>query len=323
MKRRRDDDMETTYGYLPLSYALIDLFISDNPDFSTAEELIQQGADVNNQGEDKGENVLSEILYGYHSNPIGNISLTKIIRFFLDHGFDVTRNEGKYGAQCLFALTYSPFEKEIIGATKILLDAGAKNVPIEDGEPNETPMSAIGTEQSFQSTGEGNHYLGNIYEAAYQIYVALEEGHPYAGIDSFEAVIGKNILGVMAEGNNIDSIFTSVDLPTSKHKNCFYHNIYMIFDGGYLVCTKYACYWVDTAPIDKKIVDVSEFFYPIIEHKIYRITFDHNSIKKGITYYGQPITTFHFDNDVKLTFTINFGEVEKGEYCSYYYYGNI
>ena len=127
----------------------------------------------------------------------------------------------------------------------------------------------------------------------------------------------------MAEGESIDSVFTSVDLPTSKHKNCFYRNLYMIFDGGYLICTKSADYWIDTAPIDKKIVDVSEFFSPIIEHKICLVTFDHKSIKKGFTHYGQPITIFHFDNDIRLTFSINFGEVEKDNYCSYYYYGGI
>ncbi len=316
--------MEATYGYTPLSYALIELFVSDSPDFSIAEELIRQGADVNNQGDDKSENVLSEILYGYHSNFSGDMSLAKIISFFLDHGFDVARNKGRHGAQCLCALTFSPFEREIIDATKMLLDAGALNVPVEDDEPeNATPMSAIGTEQSFQDIGEGNHYLGNIYEAVYQIYVALEEGRSYSGIESFEAVIGKNILRIIAVGDNIDSIFTSVDLPTSKHKNCFYHNLFMIFDGGYLICTKYASYWVDTTPINEKTVDVSEFFFRIIGHKICQITFDHKSIKKGVTCYGQPVTTFHFDNDVKLTFSINFGEVEKDDYCSYYYYDDI
>jgi len=315
--------MESKYGYTPLSYALIELFESDSPDFSIAEKLIQQGADVNNQGDDKSENVLSEILYGYHSNSSGDMSLAKIISFFLDHGFDVARNEGRHGAQCLCALTYSPFEREIIDATKVLLDAGAQNIPTEDDEPDETPMSAIGTEQGFQSTGEGNHYLGNIYEAAYQIYVAMEEGRSYSGIESFDAAIGKNILRVMAVGDSIDSVFTTVDLPTSKHKNCFYHNLYMIFEDGYLICTKYASYWVDTTPIDERIVDVSEFFSRIIGCKICQVTFAHKSIKKGTTYYGQPVTTFHFNNDVKLTFSINFGEVEKDDYCSYYYYDDI
>lgn len=270
--------MDKTYGYTPLSYALITLFTSGAPNFAVAEDLITKGADVNDQGDDKGENVLSEILRGYwqsgidwskdecrncnnhylrcstcknNLNPNVGTSMIEIIRFFLDHNFDVGRNGGKHGAQCLSALALSSFEKEIIGATKILLDAGAQNVPMEDDEPEETPMSSISTEGSFQDTGEGNHYLGNIYEAAYQIYVAPEEGRSYSGIDSFESAIGKKIIRVMAVGDNAASVFTSLNLPNSKHENCFYNNLYMIYDGGYLICTKNASYWVDTSPIEK------------------------------------------------------------------------
>ena len=232
--------MEKTYGYTPPSYELMKLFQSGAPDFEAAEKLIQQGADVNNQGDYKDENVLSEILGGYwqagidlnHEEcrncwkqfgtsydrcpscehfliPNVGVSMIQIIKFFLDHGFDVTRNEGKHGAQCLREIALSSFDRGIIEATKMLLDAGAQNVPIADDEPDETPMDAIGTEGSYQDTCEHNHYLGNILEAVYQIYVALEEGRSYAGIDSFEAAINKKILRVMAVGVNKDSIFTS------------------------------------------------------------------------------------------------------------------
>lgn len=344
--------MEKTYGYTPLSYELLHLFRSGIPDFEAAEKLIQQGADVNDQGDDTDENVLSEILGGYwqsgidHSreecqkcikgfvggarydscpscehflNPDVGASMIQIIKFFLDHGFDVTRNEGKHGAQCLRAVVLSSFDRGIIGATKMLLDAGAQNIPPTDYEPNDTPLRAMAIEGSYQEV-EGHDYLGNIYEAAYQIYDALEEGRSYAGIDSFEAAINKKILRVMAVGDNKDSIFTSINTPTSKHRNCFYHNLYMVFDGGYLICTKYGSYWVDTAQIGETIIDVSEFFLPIIGHEIRQVTFEHNALLNGRTYYGQPITSFCFDNGVKLTFSTNHGEVEKGHSCSYFYF---
>ena len=86
------------------------------------------------------------------------------------------------------------------------------------------------------------------------------------------------------------------------------------------VCAKDASYWVDTAPIDKNLVDVSHFFSPIVGHTLRQVTFGHKSIRKGITVYGQPMTSFHFDNGIKLTFSINFGEVENEEYCSYFTY---
>ncbi|MBQ9459736.1 MAG: hypothetical protein IJU66_07355 [Oscillospiraceae bacterium] len=340
--------MKNTYGYKPLSYELIDLFQSGAPDFAAAEDLIRRGADVNDQGDDKGENVLSEILMGYwwtsgtagmeqevcsncesrpdrcahcehNLNPNAGSSMIEIIRLFLDHGFDVNRNNGRHGAQCLSALALSSFDRQIITATKLLLDAGAQNIPVED-DPSETPMNSIGEEGSYQDVCEHNHYLGNIYEATYQIYAAARDGRSYSGIDSFEAAIGKKVLYVMADCERCSPAFSSVDLPQSKHDNCFYCNLYLLFDGGHLVCTKYANYWVDTLLPDKPLTDVSRFFAPILGHTIQQVSFDHRSISKGTTFYGQPITTLHMDNGITLTFTINFGEVDRSDYCSYFYY---
>ncbi len=132
----------------------------------------------------------------------------------------------------------------------------------------------------------------------------------------------RKIRCVMAVVENKDSVFSSVDLSTSKHSNCFYHALYMIFDGGYLICSQYGSYWVDTAPIDETITDVSEYFSPIVGHEIRQVTFEHSEVIKGITYFGQPVTSFHFDNGIRLTFTTNFGEVEKSHTGSYYYFGN-
>lgn len=342
--------MKDTYGYTPLSYELIELFRSGAPDFDAAEELIRRGADVNDQGDDQDENVLSEILMGYwwsstadgtqedcrncmrdykycsgcehNLNPNIGESMIKIIQFFLDHGFDVGRNGGTYGAQCLCALIFSSRDRYMIDATKLLLDARALNVSVDDIDVPGTPMHFVGEESCFADTCEENHYLGNIYEAMYQVYVASEAGKPYAGIDSFEAAIGKKILSVMADGDGDKPVFSEVDLPQSKHKNCFFCNLYLIFDGGYLICTKYASYWVDTVLPEKPLVDVSPVFSAILGHTIQQVTFGHHSVVKGTTHYGQPITTFHMDNGVKLTFTINFGEVEKPDYCSYFYFGD-
>lgn len=133
--------MKDIYGYQPLSYELIESFCSGAPNFDAAETLIRRGADVNDQGDDKHENVLSEILMGYwwsstgdgvqeecyncmcdneycsgckhNLNPNIGESMIKIIQFFLDHGFDVNRNGGKYGTQCLYALKLSSFDRYI------------------------------------------------------------------------------------------------------------------------------------------------------------------------------------------------------------------
>lgn len=45
-----------------------------------------------------------------------------------------------------------------------------------------------------------------------------------------------------------------------------------------------------------------------------------NEIAKGLTNYGQPVTTLHFSNGKKLSFTINFGDQDRDHYCAYFYY---
>ena len=228
------DIMAFDYGYGELNNRLIELFKSGAPDFETAKELINQGADLNAVGKDDGENILSEILFGYwwseydefpdnfcdhcekencfgcqyNENPNLGQSMCGIIRFFLDNGFDVTKNEGCFGAQCLYALTLSTFDKYMIEATKILFGAGAVNRTVSLN-PNEsaTPWEFIGTEGSFQGTCEENHALANIFEAVYQVYLALDEGRPYQGIDSYEISVGKRIIKVLAENNGGKSGF--------------------------------------------------------------------------------------------------------------------
>lgn len=337
--------MAYDYGYGDLGNKLIELFRSGAPDFDAAEELIRQGADLNSIGKDD-ENILSEILSGYwwsaHGDPISDAcdncddnhcndcehnlnpdlgpSMCRIIHFFLDHGFDVTKCDGCLGAQCLWALTLSTFDRYMIEATKILLDAGAKNRTISptSTDTDETPWSFIGTEGSYQDTFECNHALANIYEAVYQIYQAVEDGKPYSGIDSYEIAVGKKILKVLAQGNGDKPVFYPMALPEFRKDNCYTKNLYFVYDGGILITTRYADFWTDTVLPDVNLVDVSEHFEGIVGSTIERFTYDHKSIVKGTTHYGQPITTIALDSGRKVRFSINFGEVKEDERAAYF-----
>ena len=131
--------MSYDYGYGELENKLIVLLRSGPPDFAAAEELLRQGADVNAVGKSNSENVLSEILDSYgcpYQDDAGKqdadwyaepgAAMCAVIRFFLDHGFDVNRRDGCFGAQCLRALTLTTFDRFMIEATKILFDSGRK-----------------------------------------------------------------------------------------------------------------------------------------------------------------------------------------------------
>ncbi|MBR3870845.1 MAG: hypothetical protein IKJ17_05025 [Clostridia bacterium] len=333
------------YGYGRLEDELIDLLKSGAPDFPAAERLIRQGADVNAVGKADDENVLSQILEGYwwsqyddfdsdecddcekedcegcnlkiNKNPNLGQSMCEIIRFFLSHGFDVNKKDGCYGAQCLYALTLATHDEYIIEASKLLFDAGARNRTISYNS-DETPWDFIGCEGSFQDTCAKEHSSGNIYEAVYQMYLAIEEGRPYDGIDYYEKAVGKKILKVIAVSDDDKPIFYDMDLPYFKKNNCFNSKLYFVYEDGVLITTEYADFWVDSKVSLDGGVDVSEHFPGIVGGTVKQFSFDSRDIVDGTTYYTQPITTIEMESGRKVSFSINFGEVNDDERAAFF-----
>lgn len=336
------------YGYGNLENKLIELFLSGAPDFDAAEELMRHGADINAIGRHDDENILSEILNGYwysdHGDTVSAVcanrendhrddceydcnldsgigpSMCAIIRFFLDHGYDVTKRDGCFGAQCLWSLTLSTFDRYMIEATKILLDAGAKNRTISptSTDADETPWSFIAAEGGFRGTCEHDYSSANIYETVYQIYKAVEDGKPYNGIDSYEIAIGKKIQKILAERSGNDPIFFSLALPEFKKDSCYNQTLYFVYDGGVLISNQYADFWTDTVFPDADLIDVSEHFDGIVGNTIQRFMYDHKLVAKGTMHYDQPIIMMEMDSGHKVRFSINFGEVKEEERAAYY-----
>lgn len=327
--------MSYNHEYGELEGRLIKLFRSGAPDFDAAEELIRQGADVNAIGKDPSENILSEILQGYwwtkrgdetrnievDKNPRLGESMCQIIRFFLSKGFDVNKFDGCYGAQALSALVLSTFDRYILEATKILFDAGARNCSVcydERCDDEMTPWDFIGEEGSFQDSCECDHSLGNIYEAVYQMYLAVDEGRPYHGIDVYESSVGKKILKVLAEGHDDNPTFYPMDLPNFKKNNCYKDTLYFVYDDGVLITTQYSDFWVDTEVSVDNLKDVSEYFPGIVGETIKQFKFDHKSVVNEATRHGQPITTIEMESGNSVTFSINFGEVNEDERAAFF-----
>lgn len=315
--KRIEDIREYNYGYGFLEDKLIAVFEPKNPDYVTADLLIEMGADVNAEGKDDEENILSEVLndnwQGYGRE------MVQTIEYFLRKGFDVSKKDGRYGAQCLWALTLSTFDRYMIQAIKILFDAGAKNVNISSNpDDNETPWGFISTEGSYQDTCEHDHHHGNIFEAAYQIYQAVEDGRDYSGIDSYEKVLGHRIIKILSAVPNERKPFFDQDIPNSKHKNCFTQNLYFVTDNGVLFTTQYVDFWFDRKLPDIEMIDVSSYFTDVVGETIKEFHFDHRTIAKGTTHYGQPIVTIKMGNGSSVTFSINFGEVRKEDRVAYF-----
>jgi hypothetical protein len=339
--------MGCNYGYGVLEDKLIELFYQGKPDFDAAENLIKQGADLNAIGEYDDENMLYEILMGYGRftvcencnefeeydesrckncklgfkfDPNPGMSMCEIIRFFLNYGFDLNKLDGCFGAQCLDALYLSTTDRYMIDATKILLDAGAKNRTTSptSTDPDETPQNSFKIEASFMRCCEKNFATANIYEAVVQIYQAMEDGRPYNGIDSYDTAIGKKLIKVLAKKRDEKSVFFSVAMPDFKEDNCFSETLYFLYDGGVLIARGCWAFWTDMILPELEFVDVSEGFDKIIGKTIRRFTFDHRSVTEEENIYIRPIVTIEMETGETLKFSSNYGIAKEGEDVSFY-----
>ncbi len=346
------DEIKTYgYGYGELEDKLISLLKLGEPDLETAEELIRLGADINADGRDDDENILSEILRCYQTeskggfltceepechmdychecpkyrdlNPDAGRSMVKIIRFFLEHGFDLQRKDGRVGAQCLSAIAISVFDRHIIDATKLLLDHGAENIGTsEDPKRSRIPLDSIGMEGAVQDMEYCNHHLGNIYEAVYQIYMALEKGRPYAGIDSYEKIIGKKIIRILSDIPEGKEPFFKLSVSGSEHENYYRQDLYFMTDEGALITTEYADLWFDSIRPYGEMLDVTAHFPGIAGAVVREVRFGHREVMREGRGYGQPVTTLVMDNGKTLTLTINHGETEEKDRVAYFRIGD-
>ncbi|MBE6996280.1 MAG: hypothetical protein E7429_06105 [Ruminococcaceae bacterium] len=329
------DHIPYDYGYGELENRLIEVFQVGPPDFAAAGELLRQGADLNAVGRDDEENILSEILSGYvfsanptldhfrehahRPNPEPGRWMCDIIRFFLNHGFDVTKRDDCFGAQCLRALTLSTYDRYMLNSLKLLLDAGAKNRTVSPtASEYETPQQSIVSEESYQWCCEHDYALSNVFEAAYQIYQAAEEGRPYHGIDSYEAAVGKKIRKVLAEPGDGRPVFFSTKFPGFKEHNCFTSTLYFVYDGGVLIASQHCDFWTDTCLPDAGLVDVSGRFKGIVGNRIQQFSYQHRAVINDRTHFNRPITTIRMDSGHRAAFSTNFGLVENEDLVAYF-----
>lgn len=136
---------------------------------------------------------------------------------------------------------------------------GARNKNISKNEDEEeSPRDLICMEDSYQDAGCHDHDLVNICEAICQVYQAIDEGRPYAGIDTYLAAIGKRVVRVFAEKPERGEVFCNMDLPASRHENCYRQTLYFMYDGGMPILAQYADLRTDKVLPEKTLIDVSE-----------------------------------------------------------------
>ena len=115
------------YGYGERELRLLEACRAFPPNFDTINAIIDEGANLNAKNEGDGENnLLSDIILNYGDQlGMNGVRLPEIVKLFLERGFDVSLDEGRYGAMCLINLLHSSDDDYIIEAAKLLLAAGA------------------------------------------------------------------------------------------------------------------------------------------------------------------------------------------------------
>lgn len=327
--------MEYDYPFYEKERELIKAIYQTEPDYTLAEHLIANGANINakDNNEKYSNNLLAFLLYLAFddvcfsdnmsdkeivaaNDKVGEL-MGSLIDFFIAHGFDVTLENGHYGASCLYEIALCAPDDYIIPLTKKLLNAGAKDgYPYVDDD-YETTSQSIDFDSSFRLT-EGEPKRAMALEACYHLLIANSNGHPYHGIDSCLAAIGRTLEKVMIDSQNTEPFF-NVELPESKHENCFNDDLYLLFsDGTHLHYGENPEMWFDTAALPASLLDVTDRFSALVGRIITDIQLIPHGITKGKTTYGQDTFIIKTNNNTALELRVNFGEVEREDSCAYY-----
>ena len=294
------------------------------PDFAKIEKLMERCTDLSILSEeDPEENMLSDIILWYPDSDEAcperdGRYLPQIVKLFLKHGFDVSRNGGLVGAKCLSNLMISSGDVYAIEAEKLLLDAGADPTIRFDGE---TVIEQYGGEESFRAC-EKEHRQANVYNTMYTIAKAASHKKDYSGIEFFESCIGKRIdkIEMACTGVTPSRAIYNVGFPFPKYKNCFASPIVFHCEGKQLCVTRYVDILVDPNVRNEaqSVCNIETFFPDCVGHRIVAIEFEHKEVREEKMCYGQPIILIRLDNGRTIRFSINFGEVPREEMTAFF-----
>ncbi len=257
-------------------------------DWPLFDEELSKLEDINVLDEEYEETILSEIIHDERFWRNGRL-LPKVIKHFLANGYDVLANGGRNGIFVLSQLCWASYDKYILDAAKVLLDAGAivESQPTNEDE-DEGVLGSISWKISGAYMADRDYTLANVFIAYYDIIKAYQEGKDYNSIESFHKCIGKTVTKVTAIGGK-SCLKRKGDITE------FYDKFIVWFGDIPLVVSNYIEFVVNPVFAEdnkNKIIDVSAYFEGIIGSKLENVRFIDE-----ITCY------FDFDNGHRLLFS--------------------
>ena len=339
--------MSWDYGFGELENELIEAGKEYPPNYTKMRELLAAGADINatSAKEKSDESLLSIIILGYPDDfgypetcdncekdgeecaecpenfwkDFNGRYLPELCEFFLRNGFNIHGSNDRFGGRCIMNLTWSSYDKYILDATKMLLDAGAN--PNYKYDDNETLLSWVATKASAGRCVDEDHNLENLFETMYSILEAATENRNYDAIEYFSVAIGRKVERIEMYCEPGQTPVFSMKEPEFQNENCFNGTIVLWCEGKALRINRWSDIMVDpviTQDNGKVKVDMGEYFCDYIGHELTAIRFNHETTVKGTTHYGRAVIHLHFSNGKCIHFSNNFGKTTKKKYAAFF-----
>ncbi len=257
-----------------IAHTLADITDQSPVDWEAFDQVLSSLDNINYIDEKYGETILTEYLSAGRFYQRGKIMPTAI-RHFLANGYDVLANNGRNGGLSLRGLCWTSYDRYILDAAKVLLDAGApvnyrsNDDPI-DAEP-EGLLGDLGFKISGAWTADNDYALANIWETYYAIAKAYIEGKDYHTIRSYFDCIGLTLTAASAVNSG-----GGHPLQKKGHILQFSDSLVLWFGNTPLVVKKYIEFMVNPLYTDENsasLRDASSEFDPLLGAKLQRVRY--------------------------------------------------
>lgn len=275
-------------------------------DWNALDRALSEIEDINIYDEDNDETLLSSIIMEGDFYEHGE-ELPEAIRHFIKFGYDVTKNDGLNGYLPLFQLCMSSYDRYILDAAKLLLDAGAPTVCkptmyTEDADDEQASVKeAVDWDASYAWTVDGSYEWACILQAYSALIAARNEGKDYHLVNSFHECLNCTL-------SKVDYIPDGASLRREGDITPFHGTLVLWFGNRPLTVCKYVEFVVDPHIVEanrNRLASVDADFASLIGAKLIRLQ-----------YVDQSTCFLDFDNGCRILFTC-FPDEEK-EWCGAY-----
>ncbi len=258
---------------------IIEEYSRDNTDWERLRKLVTELGDDINDRINPEETLLSE-LFGNYSYQDGG-KLLRLVKLFLECGYDVKANNGFNGGMCLCQLCWASYDRYILDIAKLLLDEGADPFFSLEEEEDYDVVSCISFKFGYWVVGDLE--CANLFEVYYDLIECAQNGEDY---------------------HDIYTAYNCMDKPLCRIEKGKYddrEDFVLWFDDMPLVISPWVDFVVNPVKAGKyaEKYDVTEDYREICGAKL-----------KEIIYFGQCAAAIILDNGKNMVFMKNSANAE-------------